>query len=129
MIVIKITPTDGKERLFTDHHQVCNYIKGIEKQKILEPGTKKIWSFIRRRYETLYWLYYRNPSFKDFLTQKEKEAVEKEVGLLEIVKGNSEDITQILFTRDLDVEPLKRDWSKEYCTEHGFTYYELVLKN
>jgi hypothetical protein len=129
MIVIKITPTDGKERLFTDHHQVCNYIKNIEKQKILEPGAKKIWSFIRHRYETFYSLYYRNPSFKDFLTQKEKEAVEKEMGLLEIVKGNSEDTTQILFTPDLDIEPLKRDWSKKYCIEHGFTYSEFVLKN
>ena len=129
MIVIKVTHTDGKERLFTDHHQVCNYLKDIEKQKILEPGAKKIWSFIHRRYETLYSLYYRHPSFKDFLTQKEKEAVEKEIGLLEIVKGNSEDITQILFTRNLDVEPLKRDWSKEYCTEHGFTYSEFVLNN
>ena len=66
MIVIKVTQTDGKERLFTDHHQVCNYLKDIEKQKILEPGTKKIWSFIHRRYETLYSLYYRHPSFKDF---------------------------------------------------------------
>ena len=128
MIVIKVTPLDGKERLFTDHHQVCNYINAIEKQKILEPEVK-IWSFLYRRYEALYSLYYRSPSFKNLLTEKEKEAVEKEVGILEIVKGNSEDITQILFTRKLDIEPLKRNWCKEYCIEHGFTYSELVLKN
>jgi hypothetical protein len=128
MIVIKITPTDGKERLFTDYHQVCNYINSIEKQKILEPESK-IWSFIRRRYETLYSLYYRNQSFKNFLTRKEREAVEKEMGLVEIVKGNREDITQILFTRNLDIEPLKRDFCKDYCMEYGFNYSELVLRN
>ena len=128
MIVIKITQTNGKERLFTDHHQVCNYINSIEKQKVLEPGAKA-WSFIRRRYETLYSLYYRNPSLKGLLTPKEKEAVEKEMGLVEIVKGNREHITQILFTNRLDIEPLKRDWCKEYCIENGFEISEWVQDN
>jgi len=126
--MIQITPTNGKLKIFKNHHDACEYINAIEKQKALESGERR-WMFIRRRYETLYSLYYRNPSFKDFLTQKEKEAVEKEMGILEIVKGNREDITQILFTRNLDIEPLKRDWCKEYCIENGFTYSEFVLKN
>ena len=127
MLMIKIIPANGKHKLFTNHHQVCDYINSIEKQKILEPGTK-IWSFIRRRYETLYSLYYRNPSLKDFLTLKEKEAVENEMGLVEIVKGNREHITQLLCTNRLDIEPLKRDWCKEYCIEHGFEHSEWVVK-
>src|ERR1700722_6273843 len=125
MTMIQIIPTNGKRKLFTNYHDACEYINAIEKRKILESG-EKIWSFIRRRYETLYSLYYRNPSLKDFLTTKEKEAVENGMGLVEIVKGNREHITQFLFTRHLDLEPLKRDWCREYCIEHGFKLSELV---
>jgi hypothetical protein len=125
--MIQIIPTNGKRKLFTNYHDACEYINTTEKRKVLESG-EKIWSFIRRRYETLYSLYYRNPSLKDFLTPKEKEAVENEMGLVEIVKGNREHITQFLFTRRLDLEPLKRDWCREYCIEHGFRLSELVEK-
>ena len=127
MIMIQIIQANGEQKLFNSYHQACDYINAIEKRKILEPGTK-IWSFIRRRYETLYSLYYRNPSLKDFLTQKEKEAVENEMGLVEIVKGNREHITQLLCTNRLDIEPLKRDWCKEYWIEHGFKHSEWVMK-
>jgi hypothetical protein len=51
------------------------------------------------------------------------------LGLVEIKKGNREHFTQILFTSNLDLEPLKRDWCKEYCLENGFKINELVLKN
>lgn len=127
MIMIKMTPTNGEDRLFENYHEVCDYINSIEKRKALEPG-EKIWRFVRRRYETLSSLYYRNPSLKSFLTPKEKEAVEKEVGLIEIVKGNREHITQLLFTSRLDIEPLKRDWCKDYCIEHGFTHSEWAIE-
>ena len=86
MTMIQIIPTNGKHKLFKNYHDACEYINSIEKQKISESGEKR-WSFIRRRHETLYSLYYRNPSLKDFLTLKEKEAVENEMGLVEIVKG------------------------------------------
>ena len=129
-LMIKITLPDGEHKLFTNHHQVCDYINAIERKKALESGVKT-WSFTRRRYQTLYSLYYRNPSLKDFLTLKEKEAVEKEMGLVEIIKGNREHITQILFTSCLDIEPLKRDWCKEYCETHGLIHseFELVMNN
>src|SRR5205085_11887314 len=91
MIMIKITPTNGEDRLFENYHQVCDYINAIEKRKASEPGTK-IWRFMCRRHETLSSLYYRNPSLKNILTEQEKEAVEKEMGLVEIIKGNREHI-------------------------------------
>lgn len=125
--MIKITPTNGVDRLFENYHQVCDYINSIEKRKSLEPG-EKIWRFVRRRYETLYSMYYRNPSLKNFMTTKEKEAVEKELGLIEIVKGNREHITQLLFMNRLDVEPLKRDWCKDYCVDRGFKLSEWAMK-
>jgi len=124
--VIKITSDDGEHRLFMNYHQVCDYINAIEKRKASESG-EEMWSFIRRRYETLYSLYYRNPSLKDFLTLKEKEAVKKEMGLVEIVKGDREHIIQFLFRSCLDIEPLKRDWCREYCKTHGLALLEFEL--
>jgi len=58
MIMIQIIPTNGKGKIFKNYHDACEYINSIEKQKISESGEKR-WSFIRRRYETLFSLYYR----------------------------------------------------------------------
>jgi hypothetical protein len=127
MIMIKVTPTNGEDKLFENYHEVCEYINAIEKQKESEPG-EKIWRFIRHRHETFSSLYYRNPSLKNLLTAKEKEAVKKELGLIEIVKGNREHITQFLVTSRLDVEPLKRDWCKDYCVDRGFKLSEWAMK-
>jgi hypothetical protein len=127
MIIIKIAPTNGKDRSFENYHQACSYINSIERRKTSESG-EKIWSFTRYRYETLRSLYYRPPSLENILTSKEKEAVEKEMGLIEIIKGNREHITQLLVTNRMDVEPLKRDWCMDYCVERGFNLCELVMK-
>ena len=124
--VIKITLNNGERKSFRDYHQVCDYINVIERRKALQ-SNEETWSFIRHRYETLYSLYYRNPSLKDFLTLKEREAVEKEMGLVEIVKGNRERTVQFLFRSYTDIEPLKRDWCKEYCKTHGLTLSECEL--
>lgn len=128
--MIKISLTNGEHKLFTNYHQVCDYINALERRKVLKPE-EETWSFTRRRYETLHSLYYRNPSLKNFLTLKEKEAVEKEMGLIEIVKGNRGHIIQFLFRSCLDIEPLKRDWCKEYCKVHGLmlSEFDLVVKN
>lgn len=128
MTMIQITPTNGKHKLFTDHHQACDYLNSIEKQKALESGERR-WMFIRRPHQTLSSIYYRSTSLRDFFTQKEKEAVERELGLIEILKGDMKNFIQILCTPHLDIEPLKMDWNKEYCIEHGFTYSEFILKN
>jgi hypothetical protein len=125
--MIKITPPNGEDRLFADYHQVCDYINAIERQKTSGPGAKT-WRFMRRRYETLYSLYYRTPPLENALTQQEKEAVKKEMGLVEIIKGNREHITQLLVTNRIDVEPLKRDWCKDYCIDSGFKLSEWVMK-
>jgi hypothetical protein len=126
--MIQIIPTNGKQKLFTDHHQVCDYLNSIEKQKALESGERR-WMFIRRSHQTLSTFYYRSTSLRDFFTPKEKEAVDRELGLIEILKGDVKNLIQILCTPHLDIEPLKRDWNKEYCIEHGFTYSKFILKN
>jgi hypothetical protein len=127
MMMIRLTPTNGEEKLFENYHQVCSYINSVERRKTLGSG-EKIWSFIRHRYETLRSLYYRPPSVKNILTSKEKEAVEKEMGVVEIIKGNREHITQLLVTNRMDVEPLKRDWCMDYCIDTGSKLSEWVMK-
>ena len=122
--MIKITLPNGESKVFKNYHEVCEYINTIEKPEELEPG-KAGWRFIRRRHETLSCLYYRNPSLKDYLTPREREAVEKQLGLIEILKGGWETVAQILFTNHLDLEALKRDWCKEYCQSHGFKLVEI----
>ena len=125
MQMIMMTVSNGEQKLFKDYNDVCNYINSIERRR---PGGM-VWRFIRRRYETLLPLFYHIPSLENFLTPKEKEAIEKEVGLIEIVKGNRNHITQFLFTSRLDLEPLKRDWCKDYCVDRGFKLCELVVEN
>ena len=127
MTMIKITLPNGEHKIFESYHQVCDYINSTERSKTLESGEMG-WRFARRRHEALSLLYYRRPSLKDYLTQKEKEAVEKEIGLIEIWRGNGDDITQILLTPYLDTEPLKRNWCREYSAEHGVEISEWVLK-
>ena len=125
MITIKLH--DGKNKAFQDYHEVCSYIREREKPQTLDTG-EITWRFMRRRTDTLSSLYYRTPSLKDFLTQKEIEAVEKQLGLMEIVAGEWENLTQILITPELDIEPLKRKWCHEYCKEHELKIFEWVLK-
>ena len=125
--MIMITQINGEDKLFENYHQVCDYINAIERRKASEPG-EKVWRFMRRRYETLHSLYYRTPSLKNSLTRQEKEAVEKEMGLVEIIKGNREHITQLLVTNRIDVEPLKRDWCKDYCIDSGLNISEWAMK-
>lgn len=125
MKILRITTTNGGHKLFQDYHQFCDYINNIEKRKALESG-ERIWMFIRRSYPTLSTLYYRSMSLRNFLTLKEKEAVEKEVGLIEILKGDNENFIQILCTPHLDIEPLKRNWCQEYSARHGLEISEFV---
>jgi len=127
MTMIKII-SNGKQKIFESYHQVCDYLNGIEKQKAVETGEIK-WMFIRRRHETISMLYYASTLWKNRLTPKEKEAVEKQLGLVEIRKGSSRNFIQILYRSFLDTEPLKRDWCHDYCLEHGFEITEFVSTN
>jgi hypothetical protein len=125
--MIQIILMDGRKKFFNNYNDVCDYLNTIERRKSLESG-KVGWKFVRRQYGSLSSLYYRTPSLKDFLTSKEKEAVGKELGLIEIVKGEWNHATQILFTPKLDLDALKRDWCHDYCHAHGLKMTEFVIK-
>jgi len=126
--MIKISSTDGEFKLLQNYDQVCDYINRIEMRKASKTGEVG-WLFTRRRYGTLSSLYYSTPPLdRDFFTSKEKEAIQKEVGLIEILKGDRENFIQILSNFRLDIEPLKKNWCQEYCKEHGLEICELVEK-
>jgi hypothetical protein len=107
--MIKINSKDGKKKIFENYHQACDYLNRIEKNKAIETGEIN-WMFIRRRHETISMFYYASPLWKKCLTQKENEAVEKQLGLIEIKKGDNENFIQFLYKSPFDIEPLKRNW-------------------
>ena len=123
MIMIEVKTPNG-DKLFKGYNELCNYINGVEMRETFV-SAKKPWSFVRRKYETLFSLCERDIS----LTIKEQEAIEKKRGLIEITRGNKRSVTQILFSRHVDIENLKRDWCYEYCLEHGLQISEWVVKN
>lgn len=125
--MIQVRTGKNETRLLPTYSDVCEYLNRIERRKASETGENVSWCFLRRRYETLAIFYYRTPPLKkDFFTQKEKEAVEKETGLIEIMKGSPESLVQVLLTQNLDIEPLRKDWCQEYCKNHGLDICELV---
>jgi hypothetical protein len=126
--MIKVSSIEGKQKVFESYHQVCEYLNGIERKKAVEKGEMS-WMFIRRPYESISTLYYTSPLWKSRLTQKEREAVEKRLGLVEIRKGDRKNFIQILYRSFLDMEPLKRNFCQEYGKEHGFEIMEFVSRN
>lgn len=127
--MIQVRTDKNETRLLPTYNDVCEYLNRIERRKASETGENVSWCFLRRRYETLAIFYYRTPPLKkDFFTQKEKEAVEKETGLIEIMKGSPESLVQVLLTPNIDLEPLRKDWCQEYCKEHDMKICELVEK-
>jgi hypothetical protein len=127
--MIQVRTANGEVKFMSTYREVCDYINRMERRKALETGNIVGWLFIRRGYETLANLYYRTPQLdKNFFTPKEKEAIGKEIGIIEILKGSIENFTQILSRSTLDIEPLRRNWCHEYCKGHGFEICELVEK-
>ena len=124
--MIQVRTTNGEIKFLSSYNEVRDYINRIERRKASKSGNIE-WHFIRRRYETLASLYYRTPPLdKGFFTKKEKEAVEQELGLIEILKGSMEDFTQILSRSNLDIEPLMKSWCYDYCKKNGLEICELV---
>lgn len=124
--MIKVSSINGKpEKVFNDYSEVCHYINVIEKNKAIETGEME-WMFIKRPHQTISMLYYASPLWKNRLTDKEKEAVEKQLGIVEIKKGSRKNFIQFLYRPSLDIEPLKRNWCHEYGDEHGIEITEFV---
>ena len=124
--MIQVRTSNGEVKFMSNYSEVCDYINRMERRKASETGNVG-WLFTRRGYEAIANLYYRiSQRDKDFFTPKEREAIEREVGIVEILKGGMENFTQILSRSTLDIEPLRRNWCYEYGKAHGLDICELV---
>jgi hypothetical protein len=84
--MIQIRTDNGEVKFMSNYNEVCDYINRMERRKASETGNVR-WIFTRRGYETIANLYYRTSQLdKGFFTAKEKEAIEKNVGIVEILK-------------------------------------------
>ena len=123
--MIRLTSLNNKKHLFfQNYHELCEHINRMEKFKSLT-SEKTGWRFRRRSHEALSFFYSRCPkTFEKVCTPQEKAALERGLGLIEILKGDENSVTQILYTSGLDLIPLKKDWCLEYCLLHGYTAFE-----
>jgi hypothetical protein len=127
--MIKVTNLANKKHMFfQNYHDLCEHINRIEKFKALS-SEKTGWRFSRRSHEALAFFSLRCPTFfEEACTPQEKEALEKGLGLIEILRGDATPITQILYTSTLDLIPFKKAWCLDYCREHGYMVVEFEGK-
>ena len=51
----------------------------------------------------------------------ERQAFEQGLDLIEIHRGDDLNSLQIVVTRDLDIESLKKEWCEAFCKKHGYS--------
>jgi|GEM_PF-1127168 len=100
--------------VFDDDNAFLRFIRDQENQKLLNPTVGMVyWSFS----------HYLPSQFKnlcawvkpEFLTLPQLRALEKGLGLVEICRGDYRKIQEIPVTGDVDVEDLKKKFSRDYC--------------
>lgn len=123
--MIKISSSKWEQdKFFKDYHGVCNYINGMERNKSIKTGEMN-WTFVKHQYKTISSLYYTSPLFRNRLTDKEREAVEKQSCFIEIKKGSEKNVIQFLYRPSFDIEPLKKNWCQDYCDKHDIEITEI----
>ena len=107
---------------FKSYDELLNHIKSIERQKLIE-GDQEGWIFTVYSNETLERFYDNTNKVIDILlTEKEQAAYENGFELLEISRGEQGNTTQVILVPDIDVNKIKKDWCKDYCLKHGYTF-------
>ncbi len=123
--MIKVTGLSNKKHeFFQNYHDFCEHINRIEGVRTLEPEGEG-WRFTYVKYATLLFVYGRFPNaLEEVFTFAEKEAFENRVGVVEILRGDKNNVTQIPFMSHFDMESLKKNWCLDYCWERGYTVFE-----
>jgi len=101
------------------------HINAVENEKLLKSTScapERIWSFTLFTNKRLSYVYYR--TLERSFSKIGREAVERELDLIEISKGNNEEFLQIPVTPDVDVQELKKNWCYEYCDAHDYVLVE-----
>jgi hypothetical protein len=114
----------GNIETFESYEDLLKHIKAIEKKRFEETG-KEEWNLTIYSNERLARLYhYAIESFRIFMTEKEQEAYENELNLLEMYKGDEDNPTQIILTPDIDIDKIKESWCRDYCLSHGYNFLD-----
>ena len=114
----------GSTESFQSYDALLRHIKAIEKQNQLETRMKndrELWSFIihsNQRLSSVYWRAIKATSL--LLTEKEQDAYEKGLNLLEMCNGNQDNPTQIILTPDTNLKEITKNWCRDYCLNHGY---------
>lgn len=111
--------------LFKDYDGLFKHINNLETSKLVESDARlseKIWSFALFSNKQLSFLYYK--TLERSFSKIGREAVEKELDLLEISKGDFQNPVQIPVTPEVDLSELRKNWCQEYCDAHDYLLVE-----
>jgi hypothetical protein len=115
---------EGSTESFQSYDALLKHIKEIEEQKQQETRLKndrELWSFIihpNQRLSSVYWRAIKATSI--LLTEKEQDAYEKGLNLLEMCNGTQDNLTQIILTPDINLKEITKSWCRDYCLNHGY---------
>jgi hypothetical protein len=115
---------NGHIESFQSYDGLLKYIKEIEKEKFIETG-KRGWDFTihsRKTLASFYW--YAIKALDILLTEKEQEAYENGLNLLEMCRGDENNLVQVILTPNVNIREIMKDWCLEYCSSNGFTLIE-----
>jgi len=125
--MIWIFKSDRASAGFCENYEdLFQYIREKENLKPLEgqPMFGHSWSFTLFTPQQVSTIYLNMKQSQP--TEIFKEAHLKELGLLEIYRGDPQKCMKVLVTPDVDIEALKKEWCLEYCNAHGYIITENV---
>jgi len=111
--------------IFDGYEAFLGFITSLENQKLSESSSSLglgYWAFAHYTPEKLKhvcaWI---KP---EFLSNTQLKALQQKWGLIEIYRGDSAAIQEILITSDLYVEDFKKKFCLDYCRERGWRLIE-----
>jgi hypothetical protein len=112
----------GNMESFQSYDALLKHIKAIEKRKFVETGQED-WIFTIHSHERLAGFYWNAvKAISILLTEKEQDAYENGLNLLEMCKGDQNNSIQIILTPDIDVNEIIKNWCRDYCLNHGYIF-------
>ena len=112
---------DEKLGEFKNYRQLFWSINKIERLKLLKGKYQygqSNWCFLHRPYEKLSMVYHH--MIEKPPTPIERQAYEKQLGIIDIYQGSYDSFTQVLVTSDLDIDGLRKNWCRAYCKAQGY---------
>ncbi len=118
--MIVVFNSQGKRlKSIPNDDEFFNYISAkelLEDHPEFDKATTK-WSFIIFPQQSASELYFKMK--REILTEVIKEAFRRELGLMEVCKGNYENPTWIPLLPSINVGKLKKEWYLDFCKRHG----------